>query len=129
MTSTKMEVNMLDYAVFPFYLMACAVSLGLLGSTFLGFDMSASFNIGAGHAFSVANIAAIGILGYVAYTNDWDGGAVFNGIQGWLVLATVGVLIAPPFFPLVADTIAAGPAAIVALAVQAGGFITFSYFG
>lgn len=124
-----MQVNMLDYGVFPLYIIACAVALGLLGSTFMGVDLAASFDFGGGHSISVANLAAIGMLGYVAYTNDWDGGAVFNGIQGWLVIATVGLLIAPPFYPVLADTLLEGFAAIVALVVQAGGFVTFSYFG
>lgn len=127
--TTKMNVNAADYLSFPVFIIAAAVSLGLLSSTILGFDLGATYSLGAGHGFSVANIAAILSLGYVAYTNDWSGNIAWKGIQGWLVVSTVGLLIAPPFLPLLQNTLAQTPAAITALVIQAGGFVTFSYVG
>ena len=127
--STQMRVNVTDYFAFPIFLIASAVSLGLLGSTMLGFDLGATYDLGAGHGFSIANILAIVCLGYVAFTNDWSGNIAWKGIQGWLVVATIGLLIAPPFLPLLENSLAAGPAALAALAIQAGGFVTFSYVG
>lgn len=129
MTGSKMKINPMDFFAFPVFLIAACVNLGLLGSTVMGYDLGAGVSLGAGHSISFASIVAIGTLAYVAYTNDWDGGLTFNSIQGWLILATIGTLIAPPFFPMVADTIASGPAAIVALVVQVGGFVSFSILG
>jgi hypothetical protein len=127
--TTKMRVNMADYLMFPVFIICAAVSLGILSSTMLGFDLGATYNLGAGHGFSVANLLAIASLGYVAYTNDWSGGVAWKGIQGWLIVATIGLLIAPPFLPLLQNTLAETPAGLLALAVQAGGFATFSYVG
>ena len=128
--STRMEINTMDYAALPVFIIAAAMSLGLLSATWVGFDFGATLlDLGSGHGFSAANLIAIATLGYVAYTNDWNGDVAWMSIQGWLVIATVGLLIAPPFLPIVSDTIAAGPAAFVALAIQVGGFATFSYVG
>jgi asparagine N-glycosylation enzyme membrane subunit Stt3 len=128
--STKMRVNVLDYFAFPGFLIAASVALGLLSSTIAGFDLGATvLDLGSGHAFSVANVAAILCLAWVAYSNDWSSDMALTGIQAWLVIATVGLLIAPPFFPVLESTLASTPAALAALFIQAGGFVTFSYLG
>jgi len=49
------------------------------------------------------------------------------GVDVWLVYATLGLILAPPFFPVLADTLAGGGAAIVALLVQNYGFLAVSY--
>jgi hypothetical protein len=129
MTSTTMRVNLEDYLGLPVFVIAVAVSLGLLDSTMMGLDLGATLlDLGSDHGFSVANTLAIATLGYVAYSNEWDRGAM-SGVQMWIVLATVGFLIAPPFLPVLENTLAQQPAAIAALVVQVGGYMTFSYIG
>jgi hypothetical protein len=127
--STRMRVNIEDYLGLPVYVICVAVALGLLDSTIMGFDLSSSLlDLGSGHAFSVANIGAMLTLGYVAYTNHWKMDSL-SGVQAWVVIATVGLLIAPPFFPVLESTLAATPAAFAALLIQVGGYVTFSYIG
>jgi len=127
--STQMRVNFEDFLAFPIYVIACAVALGLLDSTMMGFDLSAVLiDLGSDHAFSIANTVALATLGYVAYTNTWYS-YMLGGIQAWVVAATVGLLIAPPFFPVLESTLAATPAAFAALLIQIGGYLTFSWLG
>jgi hypothetical protein len=125
--STAMKVNALDYLVFPIYLIACMVALGLLTAAPFGFDLAAALDLGGGHRISFAAFVALGCLAYVAYTNDWSGH--LSWVQGWIIVATITLIVAPPFVPLLAESIAAAPAAFVALAVQAGGYMAFSFVG
>ncbi|SDJ63073.1 hypothetical protein SAMN05216226_106103 [Halovenus aranensis] len=127
--NTAMEVNTHDFLVFPVFVAAAAVALGILDSTLMGFDLSTTLlDLGENHALSIANGLAIASLGVVAYTNDWHS-TEMTGIQAWLIVATVGMVIAPPFFPVFTETLAETPGALVALAVQCGGFLTFSWLG
>jgi len=127
--STQMRVNVADYLGLPIFVICVMMSLGMMSSTIGGIELGETLlDLGSDHGFSVANVLAIATLGYVAYTNDWGGG-MMTGIQAWIVLATIGLLIAPPFLPIVQDTLAQYPANVFALVVQVGGFISFSYVG
>jgi hypothetical protein len=127
--SSKMSVNVMDYIGLPVFVILCAISLGLIQSSPFGLDLAtAVYEPGAGHSFTIANLGAILTLGYVAYTNDWDGAAL-TGTQIWVVIATVGLIVAPPFYPPLAETLAGSTAAMIALLIQIGGYVTFSFLG
>ena len=127
--STSMRVNVEDMVGLPIFVAAAAVALGILDSTIMGFDLGQNvIELGGGHAFSVANILALLTLGYVAFSNDWSRGDI-SALQIWLIAATVALVIAPPFLPVLVESIAETPAALVALLIQTGGYVAFSYVG
>lgn len=124
-----MQVNVEDYVLLPVFVMAVAISLGLLDAVYFGIDFGATLiDLGAGHVFSIAHVAALASLGYVAYSNDWSS-AELTGIQLWIVIATVGLIISPPFVPILQETLASDPVNMIAAAVQIGGYVVFSFVG
>jgi len=128
--STKMSINVTDYFVFPFYLIAILVaSTPLLNSKITGFDLSATWQIAEGHYLSVASLVAIIALGYVATTNDWEGDIPWQSTQGFIVVATISLILSPPFVPAFQDTLLSTPAGFIAAGIQILGFMAFSYYG
>lgn len=49
------------------------------------------------------------------------------GVDLWIVYATIALVVAPPLFPALSDTLAATPAAFIAFTVQSTGFLLVSY--
>lgn len=127
-SGSKMSVNVADFIALPIYVVALLVTHGMLSATPLGIDLAATMALGGGSRLSFAALVAIGCLAYVGYSNDWDN-ANLTWIQGWIMVTTVLLIITPPFVPIVANTLAAGPAALVAMAIQLGGFAAFSFLG
>lgn len=108
------------------------VSVGLLSqSTILGIDLLTplySFSAGSSTVtVTVAMVASLAILAGTAISNDWDA-SVRSGITFWAVVATVGLIIMPPFMPLVESLISSSFAGgVVAFVVQMMGFASVSY--
>jgi hypothetical protein len=50
-----------------------------------------------------------------------------KGIDLWVTYATLGLILAPPFFPAFADTLAQQPASWIAFTVQSVGFAIVTY--
>ena len=126
--STSMRVNLHDYLLLPVYVICIAVALGLITSDPMGFDLGQAVWESGDHYLSIANLGALATLAYVAYSNDWSN-AHLSSVQIWIIIATVGLIIAPPFFPVLEGTLTETPAALVAAGIQIGGYVTFSYVG
>ena len=125
--STAMSVNIADFVMFPVYLIALLVLHGLMEFAWLPLDLAQEISLGGGHAISIAAIFALISLGYVAYSNDWSGN--LSWVQAWIVAATVLLIVGPPLVPVFEGTLAATPAALIALAIQIGGYASFAYVG
>lgn len=125
--SSAMSVNLADFAAFPVYLISLLALHEFVSMEWSPVDIAATVSLGEGHMISIAAILALASLGWVAYSNDWSGN--LSWIQAWVVIATVTLIIAPPFVPALEGTLAATPAAFLALVVQIGGYLTFSYIG
>jgi len=127
--STQLKINAADFYLFPVYLVSILVSLSLLEASAIPVDLSATLiDLGSDHSFSIANILAIASLGYVGATNEW-GADGLSAMQAWIVIATVALIVAPPFVPILETTLAETPAGIFAALLQIGGYATFSYLG
>jgi len=50
-----------------------------------------------------------------------------DGLDIWIVYATIGLVLAPPLFPALQDTLAQQPAALISFTVQSTGFLLVSY--
>jgi len=126
--STAMKVNLADFLALPPYIIACSVLMGALATPdWVPIDLAATWDITAGYGISIATLAALACLAYVAQSNDWSGN--LSWVQAWIMIATVILIVAPPIVPLLAGSFAEGPARLVALVIQIGGFAAFSFVG
>lgn len=127
------EIDLNDAVVSPFFVLASAVSTGLLSLELFGVGFSDSiFTIGSGAGaieVTVAKMIAIAALGIVFTTNRPDLSDM-SELEMWTAIATIGLVLAPPFMPAVEGMITGSQiAGIIAVTVQAGGFYSLSYLG
>jgi len=104
-----------------------AVSLGLIDSSIIPIiDAGAvlltigNINVTIGRAVSLLSLG-------IVFFNREVGFTATSFIDAWIVYATVGLVLAPPLFPVFVDTIAATPAAFLAFTVQSIGFGAVSF--
>jgi len=110
----------------PVFTLGAAVSLGLVGGSWFGIDFSQVLIETNGVGFSVARLASLGALALV-FANRDTGFRDFSGIEAFAVYATIGLILAPPFIPLVSGTLLETPWAFVAFVMQSLGIAVVSY--
>lgn len=117
------------WVLMPVFTIGAAISLGLIPETLMGFDVGQTLfsyqgiDIGIGRAMSIA--ALVGIVvnrdsGIGTFTD-------FSGIEAWAIYVTLGLVLVPPFLPVVEGTVVEQPWAAVSLAAQTIGFSIISY--
>ena len=115
-----LDLSMLLIVVFSW---GAATSLGLIGDNVLPFvDAGATIWEVGNATFTIGRIVSIATLLFVFFYRDAPLSDT-NGIDLWIVYATIGLVIAPPLFPALESTIASQPAALVAFTVQSTGFL------
>lgn len=128
------EVDPFDLLLFPWFFTAGLLNVEVIGpAEFLGVSSSeVLLAFGSGQAETEITLALI--LTVVPFllalvTNDW-GFSAATGIQIYLVLATIGIMILPPFMPLLEYALSnSEAAAVVSLFIQSSGYISISYMG
>ena len=131
----SMQLDIIDLPPGALFLLGALASLGLIDATIplTGWDLAdTAWTLAAeGEAvpLSVAKIMSlIGVLWALA-TNDigWRG---WTSLQMFLAVATFGLVLSPPFVPLL-DAVLMGSdiAKVVSLTVQMYGFAVISYIG
>lgn len=104
-----------------------AISLGMIETTWIPFiDPGAVIFAPGNIQLTLGRIVAVLSL-LAVFVNREVGFRATGFIDAWIVYATLGLILAPPLFPLFADTLAHGPAAFVAFTVQTTGFGIISY--
>jgi hypothetical protein len=114
------------------FLLSSAVSVGLLtvpGTTLFSDTLFTLGSGGAAVAVSISKaISFVALMATIA-TNRTDFSKLV-GVEWWVAIATIGLVVAPPFMPLldqlISQSVVAGS---VAIALQAGGFAIISYLG
>lgn len=129
----KKNLDLNDAVVSPFFVLASGVQAGLFSLVLFGFDFAAPiFTIGSGVGaiqLTIAKSIAIGALAVALATNKPNFSAM-GGLQVWVAVATIGLILAPPFSPMLQSFIQTNAVAgIVALVVQSAGYYTLSYLG
>lgn len=127
------EIDMNDALVSPFFVLASGVQADLFGLELFGFDFASTivtFGSGAESVEITAAriIAVVAIL--VAFASNKPDLSAMTGVQTLLTISTIGLVLAPPFTPILADFITGHTiAGLLALIIQSGGFYSISYLG
>lgn len=125
MTEFEMDLEML--LLVPFSLGTLA-SLGLIESNIIPLVDLGSELINLGNAsITLGRGLAIASLFGVLVNRDSDLIDEMGAVEVWIVYATVGLILAPPFFPILESTFAESAAGVGAFLVQAAGFTLVSY--
>jgi len=127
----KIDVN--DSLVSPFFVLASGVQANLFDLVLFGFDFSSTIvQVGSGAEsveITAARIIAVSAILVALATNQPDFDAM-SFIQVWAAIATIGLVLAPPFSPALQSLITGSTVAgLVALITQAGGYYSLSYLG
>lgn len=127
------KLDQIDFLASPLFFLGILVERGWLGASdwpILG-DLSQTFVSIGGTDISIAIALALAGFAIVVATNDWsfDNGLSDAGIQGWAVVATLGLIIAPPFAPVVSDFVNSDVGALVSITVQSTGYAVVSWLG
>lgn len=113
----------------PVFTIGAAVSLGLFPASLMGFDLSRVLFSSGGVQLTLARAMSIGALVAVVVNRD-DGIASltsFVGIEGWAVYVTIGLILAPPFLPVVRGTLVETPWSVLAFLAQTVGITIVSF--
>ena len=115
------------YLLFPAFALGTGATLGLISADFIPFinlgDVVLEFGTIEWTVGRV--IAAIALLAVLF--NRQASITDTKGIDLWVTYATLGLILAPPFFPAFADTLAQQPASWIAFTVQSVGFAIVTY--
>ncbi|MFC7057986.1 hypothetical protein ACFQQG_07130 [Halovenus salina] len=55
--------------------------------------------------------------------------SVMGAVQTWVAIATVALVVVPPFMPLLNDLLSIGIAGAIAVVIQASGYYSLAYLG
>lgn len=126
---TKFELDAETYLLFPLFALGAAGSLGMVDANILPwFSLNeVILDLGAiewtiGRVLALTSLAAVVVNRDEPF--DFD---EWGMIEMWTLYATIGLIIAPPFFPAFAETLAETPAAFISFTVQSIGFGLITY--
>lgn len=115
------------WVLLPIFAAGTAATLGIISV-----DILPVVNLGetlftfADIDWTVGRVLSAAILVYVLYNRD-VGLTATHGHDLWAAYVTMGLIIAPPFFPQLEQTLAGGTAGLITWIAQLMGFIITSY--
>jgi hypothetical protein len=126
---TQFQIDAETYLIFPIFALGAAGTLGLVDANILPWFSLNEVILDFGNIeWTIGRLLALLSLGAVVVNRDepfdFDGWGV---IEMWTLYATLGLIIAPPFFPAFAETLAETPAAFLSFTVQSIGFALITY--
>jgi hypothetical protein len=121
-----------DAALSPVFVAASMISLGLIDSQWFGIDFAGTvFQFSGGGdttTITIATLISLSVIGYAYYTNRQDISSM-ERVEIWIITATVALILAPPFVPVLNEFLSGDFPGFVALIVQAGGYYSLSFTG
>lgn len=121
------EFDTETYLLFPLFALGTGATLGLIGTDILPLiDLGDTLADTAGITWTYGRVLSAATLLYVLFSRQATIKET-SGIDLWATWATLGLIIAPPFFPAFADTLAQQPAAWIAFVGQSIGFAVITY--
>ena len=126
---TQFELDTETFLFFPLFALGTAASLGLVAADWLPFVALGDVLIEFGNIeWTIGRLISIGALGAVVVNRDdpldFDAWGV---LEVWVLYVTIGLIIAPPFFPTFEGWITETPAAFMSFTVQSIGFALVTY--
>jgi len=126
---TRLEIDAETYLLYPLFAVGTMATLGIIST-----DILPAVNLGdvlvniGGIEWTLGRLLALIALAAVVINRDepldFDG---WGAIEVWVLYATVGLIVAPPFFPAFEGWITETPAAFVSFSVQSIGFVILTY--
>lgn len=124
MTEYEIDYSMFLVVVFSW---GAATSLGLISDTAIPFIDAGAVLLEFGNAtLTIGRLVSIATLLAVFVYRD-EPLQDTEGVDLWIVYATIGLVVAPPLFPALESTLASTPAALFAFTVQSTGFLLVDY--
>ena len=124
------RIDIDDMMVSPVFVLAAAVAAGLIQFAPFGVDLASDvITFTSETGLSPADIISILCIGVVIATNK-PSLSMMSGIEMWVAVATLGLVLAPPFAPVIESFIQGSTVVgLVSVIIQAGGFYSLSYLG
>lgn len=126
------EVDFVDLLAFPVFLLGGLQQTGIMDPiTFEGYSvMDVLVDLPATDGITVAMLLSLGSIAVVLATNR---PSIRNGLslaQYWVVVVMFGLIVAPPFIPIIDGLIESSVAVgFVALLIQSAGYMLLSWLG
>lgn len=126
---TQFELDTETYLIFPLFALGAASSLGIVSTDILGFiDLGETLITTGDIDWSIGRaLSAVALAAIVINRDDPLNTDAWGAIEVWAVYVTIGLIIAPPFFPAVQQTLVGEIWAFVAFTVQSIGFALITY--
>lgn len=125
------EVDPVDLVAMPFFAIAALFANNVIpGSEMPYFNPNGVLlQLGPETSITYATVVALAALAVVIWTNK-PRLNIYGGIQAWLVVVTVALILAPPFVPLLGHYIGSNMIlGIVSFVVQTTGYVIISFMG
>ncbi|MHB9288124.1 hypothetical protein ACKVMT_13925 [Halobacteriales archaeon Cl-PHB] len=122
------KVDMNDAVVSPFFVLSAAISVGIVQFDLYGFDFGAPlFSIGSADISTAMLISVLALV--TAYATNRPDFTKMGGVETYVAIATLGLVVGPPFIPMLDAILGYTGAGLVALVIQSSGFYALSYLG
>jgi len=126
---SQFELDRETYIIYPAFALGTAASLGIVGTDILPFiNLGDTFITTGGIEWTGGRLLSLLALASVFINRD-DGFSLdgFGALEMWAVYVTIGLIVAPPFFPALEETLAGGAASFISFTVQSIGFALISW--
>ena len=128
---TRGEFDTLDIVASPLFALGALTDNNIIDApTVMGWNPAdIIWQAGAHTEVTWATLLSIIALGFVIYTNK-PSVSVYGGVQAWMVITTVGLVLAPPFVPIVEQFITHNQlVGFLAFSLQSSGYAVISWLG
>lgn len=125
----QFELDTETYVLYPLFALGISTSLGLISADIIPIiDLGETALSIGGTELTFGRLLALGTI-VAVFANRDDGFSLdaFGALEVWAVYATVGLIVAPPFFPGLQETLAGGAAGFVSFTVTSIGFALISW--
>ncbi|MFD1585502.1 hypothetical protein ACFR9U_00790 [Halorientalis brevis] len=126
------KLDLPDAVISPFFVLSSAIAMGLINFELMGFDLASTALefTSDGYVSTVTYAGIISLLALlIAYATNRRDFSGMGFVELWVVVATVGLVIAPPFVPVLSGLLSNKFAGLIAVVIQAGGYYSLSYVG
>lgn len=125
---TRLELDRETYLIYPLFALGAAATLGIVTTDILPFiDLGDTVLEFGTIQWTGGRLLSVAALGAVLLNRDASPLNGLGALELWVFYATLGLILAPPFFPAFAETLAEDPASFIAFTVQSIGFVIITY--